>query len=129
MLIADLLPHMSKFTRDGIVPPYYENLSARLMNRIDVESDYTPWMPKEKAHLTAYAADENLLLPVNYNYNYEGKLKISHEVCVLLNTIQPKTIGQARRIQGVTPAAIFELFKLVKGNQAQLAIQRQNLEN
>jgi tRNA uridine 5-carboxymethylaminomethyl modification enzyme len=105
----------------GDLPPVFDSLNPRLLNRIDVESTYEPWMKKEEAHLRAYEADENLLLPKNFVYNNEGNLKISYEVCHLLNTIQPKTIGQARRIQGVTPAAIFELFKLVKGNQAQLA--------
>ena len=105
----------------GDLPPVFDSINPRLLNRIDVESTYEPWMKKEEAHLRAYKADENLLLPKNFVYNNEGNLKISYEVCHLLNTIQPKTIGQARRIQGVTPAAIFELFKLVKGNQSQLA--------
>ena len=105
----------------GDLPPVFDSINPRLLNRIDVESTYEPWMKKEEAHLRAYKADENLLLPKNFVYNNEGNLKISYEVCHLLNTIQPKTIGQARRIQGVTPAAIFELFKLVKGNRSQLA--------
>ncbi|KAK6460643.1 mitochondrial translation optimization [Scheffersomyces coipomensis] len=127
MSISDLLPHMNSFLKGETVPEYFQNISNRLINRIDVESDYAPWLSKEKAHVHAYNADENLLLPPNYIYSYEGSLKISHEVCTLLNTIQPKTIGQARRIQGVTPAAIFELFKLVKGNQAQFAKERSEL--
>lgn len=123
MLIQDLLPHMDTFT-NGKVPEYYQDITSRQSNRIDVESTYAPWLKKEEGHLRAYRADENLLLPLNYSYSNEGNLKISYEVCHLLNTIQPKTIGQARRIQGVTPAAIFELFKLVKSNQDELALQR-----
>lgn len=105
----------------GELPPVFAGLNERLLNRIAVESTYEPWMKKEDAHIRAYEADENLLLPKNYVYNNEGNVKISFEVCHLLNTIQPKTIGQARRIQGVTPAAIFELFKLVKARQLELA--------
>lgn len=107
----------------GVLPQEFDKIHTRLLNRIDVESTYEPWMKKEEAHLRAYEADENLLLPKDFVYTNEGNLKISYEVCHLLNTIQPKTIGQARRIQGVTPAAIFELFKLIKGNQQQLAEQ------
>ncbi|ODV77540.1 mitochondrial translation optimization [Suhomyces tanzawaensis NRRL Y-17324] len=119
ILINDFLPHMSKFV-DGSIPEYYQNVNHRLANRIDVESTYDPWLKKEEAHLRAYEADENLLLPQNYRYNNEGNVKLSYEVCHLLNTIQPKTIGQARRIQGVTPAAIFELFKLIKGERGEI---------
>ena len=112
--ILDLLPHMSKFT-GGEVPSYYKNLSNRLVTRIDVESDYEPFISKEQTHLNAYKADENLLLPTNFNYTNTGNLKISHEACTILNTIQPRTIGQARRIQGINPTTIFELLKLVRG--------------
>ena len=125
--LSDIIPHLHKFSSNGELPELYRHISRRLMGRINVESTYEPWMKKEEAHLRAYQADENLLLPLNYNYTNEGNLKISYEVCHLLNTIQPTTIGQARRIQGVTPAAIFELFKLVKGNQAELAGQRELL--
>lgn len=118
--IKDVLPHIDKFT-GGNTPSFYQHLTNRLMNRIDVESDYEPFMSKEKAHLNAYEADENLLLPTNYNYTNTGNLKISYEACSILNTIQPKTIGQARRIQGITPTTIFELLKLVRGNQKQYA--------
>lgn len=127
--LSDLLPHLHKFTENGELPDIYNNINRRLLGRINVESTYEPWLKKEEAHLRAYQADENLLLPLNYNYTNEGNLKISYEVCHLLNTIQPKTIGQARRIQGVTPAAIFELFKLVKGNQIELAEQHGNQSN
>jgi tRNA uridine 5-carboxymethylaminomethyl modification enzyme len=117
VLIVDLLPHLGNYVNDGKIPSFYEDLSRRTLNRIDVESTYAPFLKKEDAHLNAYAADENLLLPTNYTYNNDGNIKISYEVCHLLNVIQPKTIGQARRIQGVTPAAIFELLKLVRNPQ------------
>lgn len=119
MQLDDLLPHIEKIS-GGKLPVMYQNLSRWLKERVDVETTYEPWLKKEEAHLKAYAADEGLLLPENYTYSNEGKVKISYEVCHLLNTIQPRTIGQARRIQGVTPAAIFELFKLVRNSQREL---------
>lgn len=120
--LEDVVPHLPKLVDD--VPSFYDNISTRLLQRINIESTYAPWMKKEAAHLRAYEADENLLLPLDYNYNNDGNVKISYEVCHLLNTIKPETIGQARRIQGVTPAAIFELYKLVKNQQPELALQR-----
>ncbi|CAK9435525.1 uncharacterized protein LODBEIA_P02520 [Lodderomyces beijingensis] len=117
--IAHLLPHISKLT-NGQVPSCYEHLTSRLINRIDVESDYEPFISKESTHLRAYHADENLLLPTNFNYTNTGNLKISHEACTILNTVQPKTIGQARRMRGINPTAIFELLKLVRGKQREI---------
>lgn len=119
MTLEKIIPVIEKFR--GSLLDEYRSMSRWTQDRINVESTYEPWLKKEEAHLRAYEADENLLLPQNYIYTNEGSVKISHEVCHLLNTIQPKTIGQARRIQGVTPAAIFELFKLVRANQRQSA--------
>lgn len=124
MSLGDIVPHLEKVTGHPL-PPMYENMSRWLQERVDVETTYEPWLKKEEVHLRAFEADESLLLPSNYTYSNEGKVKISYEVCHLLNTIQPKTIGQARRIQGVTPAAIFELFKLVKDNQGKIASQHE----
>lgn len=118
MHLADLVPHLEKLT-GAPLPDCYQDMSRWLTQRIDVEATYEPWLKKEEAHLKAFEADENLLLPMDYTYTNTGNVKLSHEVCHLLNTIQPRTIGQARRIQGVTPAALFELFKLVRNNQAE----------
>lgn len=123
MVFEDMLPHVETILGKPL-PAFYSGMSRWLKERVNVESTYDPWLKKEELHLRAYEADESLLLPVNYIYSNEGKVKISYEVCHLLNTIQPKTIGQARRIQGVTPAAIFELFKLVKDNQQSIASER-----
>lgn len=116
MTLQDLIPHLESITQAPL-PDCFDNLSKWNLDKLNVESTYEPWLRKEQAHVKAFEADENLLLPVNFEYLNTGNMKLSNEVCHLLNTIQPKTIGQARRIQGVTPAAIFELFKLVRGNQ------------
>lgn len=126
MYLRDIVPHLEKITGEPL-PAVYSEMSRWLQERVDVETTYEPWLKKEEAHLRAFEADESLLLPTNYTYSNEGKVKISYEVCHLLNTIQPKTIGQARRIQGVTPAAIFELFKLVKDKQVQIASEQASI--
>lgn len=115
-----ILPRLYKVLLDKELPQDFYDLSRWQKQRIDVESRYEPWLKREERHIRAFEADENLLLPENYLYTNTGKLKLSNEACLMLNTVQPKTIGQARRIQGVTPAAIFELYKLVHQKQARL---------
>lgn len=106
--LSDLIPHLSTLA------PEFPALSRWVVEQLSVEAQYEPWLKKEQTQTRAYQADENLLLPKDYTYTNEGTVKLSHEACYLLNKIQPQTIGQARRIQGVTPAAIFELYKLAK---------------
>ncbi|CAI5756525.1 unnamed protein product [Candida verbasci] len=125
MSITKLIPYIQQLNKS--MPSCFDNLSSRLINRVNIEADYDPYIHKERVHLKAYEADEGLLLPTPYNYTYDGDLKISHEVCTLLNLIQPKTIGQARRIQGITPTAIFQLYKLVKGQQSRIALQNSSI--
>lgn len=114
MTIQDLIPHLESIT-GSTLPVCFENISRWNIDKLNVDSTYEPFLGLEQAQIRALEADENLLLPENYHYENNGdNLTLSSEVCRLLNTIQPKTIGQARRIQGVTPAALFELFRLVR---------------
>ena len=56
--------------------------------------------------------DENLLIPHNIDY---GKLSgLSNEVKSKFKLIKPKTLGQALRIDGITPAAVYILLSHVK---------------
>ena len=50
------------------------------------------------------AAYETLVLPETLNYT--DVVGLSREVCQKLQAHRPQTLGQAARIQGVTPAAI-----------------------
>ena len=67
---------------------------------------------KQNQFVRAFQADEELRLPERYDYS--NLPSVSSECKQLLNTVQPTTIGQARRIQGMTPAALFELYRLIQ---------------
>ncbi|CAG60073.1 uncharacterized protein GVI51_H07777 [Nakaseomyces glabratus] len=89
--------------------------------KLDVEGKYEPYIVKQNQFVRAFQADEQMLLPKKFDYSNIPTL--SSECKMLLNSIQPNTIGQARRIQGVTAAALFELYKLVRPRQAELKNQ------
>ncbi|EMG45580.1 MTO1 Mitochondrial translation optimization protein 1 [Candida maltosa Xu316] len=116
MSINYMLPHMDKFLEK--VPSSLTNVSTRLRNKIDVESGYEPFRKRESAHINKFQDYEKFILPQNFNYTNTGKLKISHEVCSILNLVQPTTIGQAMKLRGVTPTSIMELRKIAKYQQA-----------
>ncbi|ODV97536.1 hypothetical protein PACTADRAFT_47441 [Pachysolen tannophilus NRRL Y-2460] len=110
-LLVPLLPNASLNT-----------VSKRVLDKLTIEGIYAGHLKKEKAYLRAFKADENLLLPLKFDYSCIGSL--SGEVISLLNTIQPETVGQARRIQGITPSAIFDMYKMVRSNQHDYKKQR-----
>ncbi|RCK56222.1 Mitochondrial translation optimization protein 1 [Candida viswanathii] len=80
----------------------FENVSTRLRNKLDVESDYEPFREGKEETLR------------KLNYTNTGNVKISHEVCSILNVVQPSTLGQAMKLRGITPTAIMELRKIAK---------------
>ena len=60
----------------------------------------------------SFKRDENLKIPVNVDYdNLSG---LSNEIKSKFKLIKPKTLGQALRIDGVTPAAAYILLSHVK---------------
>ena len=51
-------------------------------------------------------------MPSNLNYSIIGSL--SNEAVEKLSLVQPRTLGAASRISGITPAAIIALLRHVK---------------
>ena len=69
-------------------------------------------MEKQEADIIAFRRDENLAIPENMDYSKLSGL--SNEVKSKFRLIRPKTLGQALRIDGITPAAAYILLSHVK---------------
>lgn len=92
-----------------------KEIPRHVVVKIDVQGKYNPYISRQNQYVKAFQADEHMLLPQNYDYSQLQSL--STECKALLNAIQPETIGQARRIQGITAVSLFELYRLVKTKQ------------
>jgi tRNA uridine 5-carboxymethylaminomethyl modification enzyme len=80
--------------------------------QIEVNAHYRGYLKKQKADILAFKRDENLLIPEQVNYDQLSGL--SNEVKAKFKLIRPKTMGQALRIDGSTPAAVYILLSHVK---------------
>ena len=80
--------------------------------QIEIEAHYSGYLDKQKADIIAFRRDENLVIPENIDYLKLSGL--SNEVKSKFIEIMPKTLGQALRIDGVTPAAVYILLSYVK---------------
>ena len=85
---------------------------AEIDEQIEINSHYRGYLKKQKADILAFKRDENLLIPNNINYDQFSGL--SNEVKAKFKQIRPKTMGQALRIDGITPAAVYILLSHVK---------------
>ena len=80
--------------------------------QIEIEAHYSGYMEKQEADIVAFRKDENLLIPENIDYSKLSGL--SNEVKSKFKLIRPRTLGQALRIDGITPAAAYILLSHVK---------------
>lgn len=87
-------------------------IPSRILQKVDIDAKYFPYIKREQHLIKAFDSDENLVIPHDFDYKNLGSL--SNESRDLLEKIRPETLGQARRIQGVTPTACIDLFRYVK---------------
>jgi tRNA uridine 5-carboxymethylaminomethyl modification enzyme len=88
------------------------NHGSEIDQQIEINSHYRGYLKKQNADILAFKRDENLTIPENINYDQFSGL--SNEVKAKFKEIRPKTLGQALRIDGITPAAVYILLSHVK---------------
>ena len=86
--------------------------SDEIDEQIEINAHYRGYLVKQKADILAFKRDENLIIPQNIDYDRLSGL--SNEVKSKFKEIKPKTMGQALRIDGITPAAVYILLSFVK---------------
>ena len=86
--------------------------SKEIDEQVEINAHYRGYLKKQKADILAFKRDENLIIPDKINYDRLSGL--SNEVKAKFKQIKPKTMGQALRIDGITPAAVYILLSHVK---------------
>ena len=92
--------------------PEITYVSREIDEQLEINSHYRGYLKKQNADILAFKRDENLIIPKNIDYDCLSGL--SNEVKSKFNRIRPKTMGQALRIDGITPAAVYILLSHVK---------------
>ena len=92
--------------------PEIKNFGSEIDEQIEINSHYRGYLKKQNADIIAFKRDENLIIPDNIDYDQFSGL--SNEVKAKFKEIRPKTMGQALRIDGITPAAVYILLSHVK---------------
>ncbi|WP_440677539.1 tRNA uridine-5-carboxymethylaminomethyl(34) synthesis enzyme MnmG [Candidatus Pelagibacter sp. HIMB1587] len=101
--------NMSKIREIWPEIPYF---SKEIDEQVEINAHYRGYLKKQKADILAFKRDENLIIPDKINYDRLSGL--SNEVKAKFKKIKPKTMGQALRIDGITPAAVYILLSHVK---------------
>jgi len=95
--------------------PEVMKYSANIRSRVEIEAAYAPYVKQQLAAVKVFQKDESLLLPWDLDY---GKIHgLSTHEKALLEATRPESVGQARRIEGMTPTGCLFLLGFVQGSR------------
>ena len=81
-------------------------------SQVEIDAHYSGYLPQQSQDIKSFKKDEQILIPKDINYDSFSSL--SNEIKFKLNLVRPATLGQAIRIDGVTPAAILIILGYIK---------------
>ena len=84
--------------------PQLRDFSPPIAQQLEIEAKYDVYMQRQAADVESYRRDESFEL--HSEVDYATLPGLSNEVRQKLSAIRPRTIGQAGRIDGITPAAL-----------------------
>ncbi|WP_291078751.1 tRNA uridine-5-carboxymethylaminomethyl(34) synthesis enzyme MnmG [Hyphomonas sp.] len=92
--------------------PDLSDIPEEIATQIEIEALYASYLARQAEDVAALRRDEDLVIPADLDYSGIGGL--SNEVRQKLEAVRPTTLGQAGRIEGVTPGALTALLGYVK---------------
>jgi len=92
--------------------PEATSIPQYAFNQLAIDAIYASYLDRQAADIEAFQRDEALMLPKSLDYATVHGL--SNELQSKLTQTQPRTLGQASRIDGMTPAALTALLGHVK---------------
>jgi tRNA uridine 5-carboxymethylaminomethyl modification enzyme len=95
--------------------PQLGALAPDIVEQLEIDAQYAGYLDRQDADIVAFRRDENRTLPPCLDYGAVSGL--SNEVRQKLERIRPATLGQAARIEGMTPAALTLVLAHVKSGQ------------
>jgi tRNA uridine 5-carboxymethylaminomethyl modification enzyme len=84
--------------------PLFGELDRKIADQIEIDAKYDVYLSRQAADVESYRRDEGLVLPGELDYAAISGL--SNEARHNLQAHRPRTVGQAGRIDGITPAAL-----------------------
>jgi len=92
------------FERVRAIWPELQGLERDVVEFLEAEALYAGYLPRQKVEIENLRKEERLALPPDLDYHAIPSL--SAELRQKLSRIRPSSLGQASRIDGMTPAAL-----------------------
>ncbi len=104
---------------EGAAPP-----QSDVAEQVEISAKYAGYIERQRDEIERQAAHERLRIPADIDYL--GVRGLSKEVQQKLAQHRPETIGQAARVQGVTPAAVSLLLVYLKRRTLEVESQEKS---
>ena len=102
-----------EFSTLAAIWPELGSFAPEIVEQLEIDAHYAGYLDRQEADILAFRRDESRALPADLDYAAVNGL--STEARLKLEAIRPATLGQASRIQGVTPAALTLVLAHVRG--------------
>ena len=114
--VMDLLayPNISMKDLEPVWPELAE-FDPETVEYLTTDATYAGYLERQAKDIAAFRRDEGLRIPDSLDYSAIGGL--SNEVRQKLTNARPATLGQASRIEGVTPGALMAVLAHIKKAQ------------
>ncbi|HEY8698073.1 MAG TPA: tRNA uridine-5-carboxymethylaminomethyl(34) synthesis enzyme MnmG [Rhizomicrobium sp.] len=109
------LPQVEFKNLQGVWPEL-SGLADDVVQQLEIDAAYAGYLDRQEADIVAFRREEARILPSDLDYG--AVTGLSAEATQKLNTIRPATLGQAARIDGVTPAALTLVLAHVRNRAA-----------
>ena len=96
------------YNRTASIDPDRPELPAKVIEQVEIQIKYAGYIKRQKSQVKKYKKLENYKIPKDIDYfQIHG---ISHEGRERFSEVKPLSLGQAKRIPGITPADITALM-------------------
>ena len=95
--------------------PQLGEFDRTIREQVEIDALYAGYLDRQHADITAFRRDEAVKIPEAFDYDLVGGL--SNEAKEKLKAIRPSTLGQAARVEGVTPGALTAVLAHLKRQQ------------
>ena len=111
--VTDLLAYPN-ITKQSLISvwPELSDIPDFAWEHLETEAVYSGYIERQARDIAAFRRDEGLRIPESFNYQEIGGL--SNEVISKLEKVRPLTLGQASRIEGVTPGSLTAVLAHVR---------------
>jgi tRNA uridine 5-carboxymethylaminomethyl modification enzyme len=92
--------------------PELKDIDPAIAEQVATDALYAVYLDRQMADIEALKRDEALSIPDGFDY--EAIIGLSNEVRQKLIDIRPATLGQASRMDGMTPAALTLILSHLK---------------